>query len=263
MSEDLLHLLLERLEQEKRLQLSFSEEEILRAFFTHLPTSVHWTMKELTNHATVSIASISRLITKLNLHSYKEMQLALELFYQEVKESVLPKSTHRNPITEEITRIQSITKTNLDHFVKDLKNAPLTTFLTMLKESQFTIILSVGFSQFASDYLAYSLQIQGVNIQSVSMNLPSEIYWTLLKKCDLIIVISRSATTPSIKKKLEEAQSFKIPLVVITGNPKGTYAQEATLVLPIYDRNPYRDQNSYSAFQLKLFYLADIIQNLC
>lgn len=199
-------------------RLNGTEQTILLFLQDNLAEIKDLGIRGVAKHCYTSPATIVNLAKKMNYSGYTELVF-------KIKEGI---GAHDSP-------------GNLQVSISDYSDyqESFSELLTTYRQANMMILAS-GFSQIISNYVNESLIIHG--FRSIS-NSHLELLEPEHMKETLVLTISESGETTSLKEIILRAQANGIDVISFTGNPQSTIAQASSLSIHIKTANQFSDEH--------------------
>ena len=207
---------------------------------------VHYSVREFAARNYVSPAAVVRLSKKMGYTGYTDMIYRLEFLIQN--------EINNKNLSSEITS-----------FIGEIPQEHITQFTRLLAVHRRDTILvcGTGFCSPLRDFFVRKLLVLGFT--AIATN-NYEVYENNPLQAGLVIAISKSGTTGTIVKPVQDVQEHGVDLVAFTGNAASPIARHARPAFLLLDDKMLDDRNLtanyfYARVQILFEYLLDISVN--
>lgn len=240
-----------------------NERELVNHIINHPKETLSLTSKELADVAYVSVATVYRLLTKLDLTGFNEFKVELISSLKKLNNS--EKIDPNYPIlatdsTEDVIyRMSQLYQNTLDETINLFDENELKESVALLLEaSQIDVYASAGNLYFAKNF-QFQLQEIGCLI-----NVPEEDYSQRLSAANstdqnVALIVSyggRSQTTQAVVKILNKN---KTPIILLTSTQKNPISEFATKQLYMASIENHFDKISSFSTRLSLLTIFDLL----
>ncbi len=240
-----------------------NERELVNHIINHPKETLSLTSKELADVAYVSVATVYRLLTKLDLTGFNEFKVELISSLKKLNNS--EKIDPNYPIlatdsTEDVIyRMSQLYQNTLDETINLFDENELKESVALLLEaSQIDVYASAGNLYFAKNF-QFQLQEIGCLI-----NVPEEDYRQRLSAANstdknVALIVSyggRSQTTQAVVKILNKN---KTPIILLTSTQKNPISEFATKQLYMASIENHFDKISSFSTRLSLLTIFDLL----
>lgn len=223
--------------------LSSSEQALLQAVVEAADQNAQYSVREFAARNYTSPAAIIRLSKKLGYTGYTDMVYRLQFLLQ----NEISNRTHASHITS---------------FIGEIPPEQIHSFLALLaKNRQGPILITgTGFCAPLRDFLVRKLLVLGYH--AIGTN-SYEVYENNALQAKLVIAISKSGTTDTIVKPVQDARRLGMDVIAFTGGQHSPIAQQADPAFILLDDKILDDRNlTANYFYARVLILFEYLMDL-
>lgn len=223
-------------------QLTDLEQSILKYLYDNIDDLKKIGIRKVAKDNFTSTTSIYKLSKKLGFDGYADLIYNISYSYQSDEKEPY-ESIHENAYKQ--------INNNLDDFTELLNKS----------KDKLIMLLGVGLSQIIANYMNERLAMRGFKtLATTHMQFLSEEN----KNNVLLMVVSHSGETISIKEVVESAKASDIDIISFVGNPNSTIAKLSTLSITLqgFDRLPNSKNTTNTFFPELLLVFESFLSNI-
>ena len=235
-------------------ELTETEYAILLYMVSETERGNQFTARDLAARHYVSPASISRLCKKLGF-GFREMRQ----FISDELRGFKPAFSSSNNASLTALELKNMLIERLDETLTDVSD-DIDAAVSHLMRAQSITVLGIGMSHIAAEYLSLKLQVLGKEAHAIHSDRPAGVFVNAVNHSDLVVVISRSGTSPHVLAKARIVEQLEKDIVVIGCRRTSDLGALGNPCLPVSGSARSFDQSKrVTTYGLACFFLIDLL----
>lgn len=203
--------------------LTDTERRIVTYLLDETGDNARISIRDVAQRCYTSMTSVTRVAKKLGYAGFREMVYGLHLNEMGRRDSILSSSELRASLV--------------------YRNEHLQRFYGYLDARELIGVKGEGYSHLISEYIQTKLLGRGFPVVEQSYLDADQFIHSLGPRLSMMIVISKSGTTPAMVRIVDECKEHRIPLAAFVGNERSPVADAADMLFLVEDDQPLDSAN--------------------